>query len=328
MSQRRPYLAAAIVISFVGLWVACQPANDPGPLALRVGSHTTILSAALDIAAGKGYFLQEGLRVSLDHQESSKVTMPALISGSLVIAIGSNSAGSLNHLATGKIQILADAARVVPRLLVRRKLLESGGVSLIPDLRNRSIRVPREGSASHFALHKILAAAAVPDEAVTLSFLDEQLTLAELDRGGLDAAILNEPYASEAIERGIAGEPWAPQISKLFGDHGQQHMVLFVNKAYADSHRSAIDRFLKAYRTGIRDYLRAREAPRKYPEILEIIARYTGASTELVTKAEWPWISPDAQPDMNDLHASQDYFLRIGLVDEPVSLALWSPSPR
>src|SRR5215213_8510997 len=129
MSKRLWYVAAAVALTLAlgwfSYWIFARPSSPPsGEMpTLRVGSHTTILSAALDVTAGKDYFGREGLRVLLDHQESSKITMPALISGSLVIAIGSNSAGSFNQLATGKIQLLADAARVVPRLLVRQELL-------------------------------------------------------------------------------------------------------------------------------------------------------------------------------------------------------------
>jgi NitT/TauT family transport system substrate-binding protein len=333
VSKRFWYVAAvvlALALGWIGFRILTRPVHQtPQEIpTLRVGSHTTILSAALDVTAAKGYFQREGLHVVLDHQESSKITMPALLSGTLVIAIGSNSAGSLNHLATGKIQILADAARVVPRLLVRKDLLQSGRVSTISDLRDRSIRVPREGSASHFALHKILAAHGVPDEEVQLAFLDEQITLAELKRGDLDAGILNEPYASEAIQQGTASEPWVSQIAQIFGERGQEHMVLFINKAYGDSHPGLVGRFLDAYRDGIRDYLKAREAPSAHTEILQIIARYTGATTEVVTKAEWPWISPNAHPDLEGLRESQTYFLAKDLIEKPVELRIWSPPLR
>lgn len=334
MIKRLWYLAVAVALALAlgwfSYWIYSGPAR---PLlgetpTLRVGSHTTILSAALDVTAAKGYFGREGLRVALDHQESSKITMPALLSGSLAIAIASNSAGSFNHLATGKIQLLADAARVVPRLLVRQGLLTSHKVSRISDLRGLSVRVPREGSASHFALHMILASDQVSDTEVRLSFLDEQVTLAELRRGGLDAAILNEPYASEAIQQGLVGEPWAAEMAKLFGDKGQQHMVLFVNKAYAATHPDEIRRFLAAYRSGIQDYLAARENQAAHPETLRIIAGYTGATSELVAKAEWPWVAPDALPDLEALRASQTFFLARRLIERPVEVALWSPPAR
>ncbi|MFH1053866.1 MAG: ABC transporter substrate-binding protein [Candidatus Woesearchaeota archaeon] len=286
---------------------------------LKVAGHTTMLGIVLEIAKEQGYYEQEGVKVDLQQVESSSVSMPALANGDLDIVIGSISAGSFNHLIKNKdLRIIADGARVVPIIVVRKDLANE--IMSIEDFKGKIILTPREGSASYYALAKILDTKGLSINDIEPKYLREEESIASFETKQIEAGIVNEPYATYLSERGLVIKFDSAKINPIFPKNGQQHMILFATTRTLQN-EDAVERFLRAYKKAAEYYNRALEG--KEPErskVIEIASKVYGNEPEIIEKSQWPTISIDVIPDVLYLNEAQEYYLANGLIDENVNL--------
>ncbi|MFA5022188.1 MAG: ABC transporter substrate-binding protein [Patescibacteria group bacterium] len=311
-------IAAVAAIAVISLIKPVEKTVQP-LLKLKVGGHTTMLSAVLEVAQSKGFFQQEGLDVQIERIESSKITLPALEKGELDIIIASRSAGTFNALAKSpKLQIIADAARVTPVLLVRKDLADQ--IKTISDLKEKSIATPREGSASQYALVKILESASLTIKDISAKSLDQQPAVAALEAKNLDAGIINEPFATIAINKGIANALAANEIKKIF-PAGQQNMILLSTTDVLNTKTEAIKKFFIAYKKAAQYYNQGKtgQQPQRQ-EVIKIVADYTNTEQEIVDKSMWIEINNDLKPDIVEMTAAQDWYFANGLLDQKIDL--------
>jgi len=213
---------------------------------LKVASHTTMLGIVLEIAKEQGYYEQNGIDVDLQQVESSKVSMLALANGDLDIVIGSISAGSFNHLIKNEdLRIIADGARVVPTIVVRKDLANK--INDIKDLKGRVFITPREGSASYYALARILETEGLSINDITPKYLQEKESIVAFETKQIEAGIVNEPYATYLTERGLVVKFDSDKIEPIFPKSGQQHIILFATTKTLQR-EEAVKRFLRAYK--------------------------------------------------------------------------------
>ncbi len=286
---------------------------------LNVASHTTMLGIVLEIAKEQGYYEQEEVDVELKQVESSSVSMPALANGDFDIVIGSIAAGNFNHLIKNQdLRIIADGARVVPTIVVRKDLANK--IQNIEDLKGRIFITPREGSASYYALAKILSKEGLTIKDITPKYLKEEESIAAFETKQIEAGIVNEPYATYLVDRGLVIKFDSNKIEPLFPKNGQQHMILFATTKTLEK-KEAIKKFLKAYKTAAEFYNKALEG--KEPErsrVIEIASRVYGTDPKIIAESRWPMISNDITPDINNMNKAQNYFFDNKLIDQKVNL--------
>jgi NitT/TauT family transport system substrate-binding protein len=286
---------------------------------LKVASHTTMLGIVLEIAKEQGYYEQNGVNVDLQQVESSKVSIPALANGDLDIVIGSISAGSFNHLIKNKdLRIIADGARVIPTIVIRKDLANK--IKNIEDLKGTAFITPREGSASYYALAKILQKKGLSIKDIIPKYLQEEESIAAFETKQIEAGIVNEPYATYLTEKGLVVKFDSAKIEPIFPKNGQEHMILFATTKTLQE-EEAVKRFLRAYKKAAEYYNRALEG--KEPErsrVIEIASKVYGTEPEIIKQSRWPMISSDLKPDVNDMNMAQKYFFENKLIEEEVNL--------
>ena len=286
---------------------------------LKVAGHTTMLGIVLEIAKEQGYFEQEGVNVDLQQVESSKVSMPALANGDLDVVIGSIAAGSFSHLSKNKdLRIIADGARVIPTIVIRKDL--ANDIKNIEDLKGRIFITPREGSASYYALARILETEGLSINDIEPKYLQEEESIAAFETKQIEAGIVNEPYATYLTERGLVIKFNSAKIKPIFPKNGQQHMILFATTQTLQK-EDAIKKFLRAYKKAAEYYNKALDG--KEPErskVIEIASKVYGNEPAIIDKSQWPTISINVIPDVLYLNETQDYYLENGLIDERVNL--------
>jgi len=310
------FLAILLIIGFLSYL------DSKDRTAFKIGGHTTQLGACLKIAEAKSFYEKHGLSASVRLVESSKISMAAMEAGDFDVVIGSLSAGSFNMVRKGDLIIIADGSRVIPSVIIRKDLWEDGKIKQLADLKGWTIRTPREGSSSYYALSKILRGINLTIEDVKPKYLKEREAVAALEANQIDAAILNEPYATSAVERGLGVRYNLTEVEKLFPPNGQQHMVIYTLHKNIEEKPELLRRFLKAYIDAAVFYNQARDGQQpQRDEAVSIIAKYTGGDKATVEKAVWPYVAPDGKPNESYIKEMHDYFVEKGLADSPVNLS-------
>lgn len=327
MNKLKVILASLIVLLliFSSLLIYLNVNSSKNPVIyekpkLKVASHTTMLGIVLEIAKEQGYYDQEGIDVELKQVESSSVSLPALAGGDLDIAIGSIAAGNFNYLIKDKdLRIIADGARVVPTIVVRKDLANK--IQNIEDLKGKIFITPREGSASYYALAKILASKGFTIKDIIPKYLKDEESISAFETKQIEAGIVNEPYATYLADKGLAVKFDSAKIEPLFPKNGQQHMILFATTKILDKNET-LKKFLQAYKKAAEFYNKALEG--KEPErrrVIEIASKVYGNEPKIIENSRWPMISKDLKPDIDDMNKAQNYFFENGLIEEKVNLS-------
>ena len=317
-------LIAIVIISIV-IYTGCrkdEPPGKDGAYEIKIGGHTTQLGVCIKIAEDKGFYETQGLDDSVRLVKSSKISMAAMEAGDFDVVIGSLSAGSFNMIYKGDLVILADGSRVIPSIIIRKDLWEAGKIKELTDLKSRAIRTPREGSSSYYALSRILRGINLTIDDVQPKYLKENEALAALEAKQIDAAILNEPHATSAVERDLGVRYNLTKIEKFFPINGQQHMVIYARRKNMEEKPELLQRFLKAYVDAAVFYNEARDGQQpQRNEVVDTISKYTGEDKTIIEKTVWPYVAPDGRPNESYIKEMHDYFVQKGLVDSPVNLS-------
>ncbi len=286
---------------------------------LKLGGHTTIAGVILETAQDKGFFNEQGLDVEIERIESSKISMAGLENGELDIVIGSRSAGTFNYLAKDeKLRIIADAGRVTPVIIIRKDLKDS--IKTLKDLKDKTFATPRQGSTSQYAFAKVLESVGLSLNDIISKSLKQQEAVTALETGNLDAGIINEPYATIAIDKGIGIRLGENEVEKLF-PNGQQHMVLLITTNTLTDKANAVKKFFKAYKKAVDYYNKAKEGNQpERDEVIRIISNYTGIDSKIINKIVWIDIASNLKPDMAYLEEAQDWYFENGFLEQKVNL--------
>jgi len=222
------------------LIVPCAFAADR----VRIGlSSFTPINAAVWIAEDKGLFKKYGIDPE-------------------VILIGGASAGGVSSLIAGDVQFLAGAGGAVVSAglngadvvmiasIVNRgvqRVMARSDIKKPEDLRGRRVGVTRLGAASHLVLLMMLRAWGMTAADVrTMQIGSSPATMAALEKGGIDAAVLTEPTFFFAEDQGyrVLADLADMDIYYL-------HSMIDTTRGYIRTHRDVALRFFRGYIEGI-----------------------------------------------------------------------------
>jgi NitT/TauT family transport system substrate-binding protein len=241
------------------------------------------------------------------------------------MVLGSIAAGNFNILVeAGNVRIVADGGRVLPRMIIRRDLWGTNGIQSLRWLKGKRVRTTREGGPSHFALLKLLREAGLSQSSLkAIPIEGEEETLAALERHDLDAALMNEPEASRAIELSVGVAYEGAEAKRAFPPSGQEWMLLYANVHMIEK-PDILRRFLKAYLKAVAVYNRAsRNRNQSDPQteaVINSISKYTKTPRDLVLKAVWPMVPDDGTPDVAAISDMQKTYSGLGLVTNPLDI--------
>jgi NitT/TauT family transport system substrate-binding protein len=209
--MRRKRLAAAGLLSLamVATLGGCgliDKSPDGGPsgglekTTIKVTDLKIVDNAPLRIAMESGYFKAEGLTVDLSTGSKGSANIDNVIGGSTDIGLASYPPAILAQVQkVADLKIVFDAIATTENLflLVVKK---DGAVKDVSQLGGKKIAVSSKGGIGELALRSQLAVRNVrvaKDAYVSMSFADMP---AALERGDVDAAIMNEPFLTQALQ--------------------------------------------------------------------------------------------------------------------------------
>ncbi|MDB5824074.1 MAG: transporter substrate-binding protein [Herminiimonas sp.] len=222
---------------------------------VKVGTNNVISDAPFFIANEKGYFKEQGIRVTLVPFDAGPKMIAPLGTGQLDAAAGAISAGLFNAAARGiVIKVVADKGSTPPGydympILVRKALVDSGKVKTFGDLKGMKVAEAAKGGSPGSKLNEALKSNGVEYKDVQHEYLGYPQHVTALMNGAVDAAVTTEPSASQAISRGIA-VPFP--TDKIYPN--QQVAVLLYGGDFIKKSPDIAKKFMVAYLKGARFY--------------------------------------------------------------------------
>jgi NitT/TauT family transport system substrate-binding protein len=288
-----------------------QPVETEGPeqaaselQRVRVGYVPVTIYAPLLIAAGKGYFAEEGIDIELLPVEGGTENVVQVAAGNFDVAGGGIGAGMLNAVARGiEFEIVAplhtERPPLTSPLVVSRARYESGELTEVSDLAGLTVSTNSKGAATEYWLWRALQQGGLDFPDVEVLGVGFREVAPALESGSLDAGILGEPLATLAEDQGF--------IVRLSEDfiEGFTSTVIYYNTEWAAANPELATAFVRAYLRGARDL----NGDAWYDEEnLAIIEEYTGVPAEVVTRANRSFHDPNGRVPQEDLMELQRFF--------------------
>ena len=307
--------------------VSSSPAQSAAPLsppvALNVGVSQSLNEAGLYVGLEKGNFSQQGLDVSTTLIPSFEQMVPLLATGKLDIGVGGIVPGLFNAYTRGAgIRIVAAASSWLPNrsnaLIVRKGLIDAGQLNSYADLKGKTIGKSTPLSTFDAPLEKAYSLGgftANDVKSVTLTFAD---MLPAMANNAIDAAFLPEPYATNAVEKGV-GVRWK-QAGELVPNQPASLWVFSQN--LIDNQSEAGRRFTVELLRGVRDY---ENAVTKGQDRQQVIAALTAHTTvkdpALYDKMVMTYDPTSGEIDMTQLQNLVELFKSHGGITESPDLS-------
>lgn len=274
-------------------------------------------NSPLWIAYEKGYYREQGLDVALLTLTGGTDMVTQTASGNFDVGAGGIGAGLFNALARGiRLTIVAPVTifrpPVATPLIGSKALHDSGELRTIADLRGQRVSTISRGAASEYLLDQALQRGGLTIRDVDLQILPAPEAVAALANGAIAAGNVAEPFASEAISRGVA--------VMLNDDYVDNFLVIamYFNERFAQNRREDGIRLLTGFYKAVRDL----QPPYK-DEDVALIAQYTGLSPETIRSSARPYHDPTGDLHLADLQALQRFSIAHGdtTYQEPLDLS-------
>lgn len=260
---------------------------------VKVGTTRLVGYAGVPVAIAQGYFKAEGLDVDQIYFTSAEPIAVAAASGDVDFGVAGPSAGFYNLAAHGQVKLIGSNGGDrkgfhALEFLASNKAYDAG-LKTPRDLPGHSVAITQPGTALHNVIGILAERDGFPMSAVEVKPLQSNSAVTSALIGGtVDAAVMpNGPILNVVAEGKIKFLGWTSDYAPLAAG-----AMLLVSKRDADQHGDMVRRFMAAYRKATRDIHNAFTAPDgtrrdgpKAPEMIKIIADFTGLPPEQVAKS-------------------------------------------
>ncbi|MEZ4570816.1 MAG: ABC transporter substrate-binding protein [Thermomicrobiales bacterium] len=219
--SRRTLLTASIgTVAGVAL-AACGGENEPTivtppgdafipeviPTTIQIANGNIMADAPLLVALERGNFSAETLEPVLQRTDEQEL-IDLLIQGGTEITLTSAGPAFFNALQGGHdLKIIGPVTMDVPPLstplIVARERFDSGEITSVADLRGGTVGIARAGF-TEYLLGKTLEPEGLTLDDVRIDLNSDRRLRTRLERGLIDAAMIAEPDATEALFGGQA----------------------------------------------------------------------------------------------------------------------------
>ncbi len=167
---------------------------------IKVAELKIVDATPIHMAIDGGFFEAEGLKVDLSTGAKGSANLDNVMGGSIDVALTSYPPAILAQAKkVAELKILSDAVTTTENLflLVVRK---GGTIKDVKDLQGKKIAVSSPGGIGELALRaqfKVRGVTVAKESFVSMAFADMPTAL---DKGNVDAAIMNEPFLTAALQ--------------------------------------------------------------------------------------------------------------------------------
>ncbi|HUZ72318.1 MAG TPA: ABC transporter substrate-binding protein [Stellaceae bacterium] len=296
---------------------------------IKIGVVDVAAFAPVFIAQERGYFAAEGVPATLVPFDAAAPIAVATVSGDIDFGVTAVTAAFYNLAGSGELKIIAAAAHEAPgfhtqAFLVSRKAYD-GGLKTLKDLPGHSFAVTGQGGPPVYVVGGLIAPKyGFNFNTIRIVPLQTMPNINSAIAGGradfTASSLLGK--MGQLVDRGeVKVIAWVGDVAPW------QFGLVFTSTKTADSRHDTVERFLKAYRKGARDYHDATTTADGKPKhgaaedtVLKIVAKYTKQSLAVV-KLAIPYVDADARLDVKDVLNQVAFFKSRGLVKPGVDAA-------
>jgi len=305
--------------------MSISPASAQKLEKVTVGALALSSSGAVFIARDKGYFKEQGLDVETRIFTAAQQVPVAVTSGDVDFGVTGLTAGFYNLAGRGALKIIAAQSREAPGFqlvayMVTKKAYDAGFTSL-KDFAGKRVATTTTGSTFHYSIGLLAQKYGFDVKSVTLVALQTLPNMAAAFKGETVDATLAPVTTARALLADGSGK-----ILGWVGDETPWQLgALFTRPQTIQSKRAIVEKFIRAYQRGARDYHLAFNARDKgqevrgpgYDEALEIVAKAVNQPPERV-KIGLPFVDPEARLDVGDVYNQVAFWQSQSLVDKSV----------
>ena len=227
----------AVAVAAVGP-SSCRKGYSGEMAPIAVGMESTAVNSLIYIAAGRGYFSENGLDVTLkDSYPSGSAAVAGMLKGEVDVATAAELAIVTQAFARQEVLTFGSIDRFMHQYLIGRK---DRGISDVSDLKGKRIGAPLKTGAQ-FNLDRFLDLNRIDKTQVTLIDVQAPQAVAALMEGDLDAVVAWQPNVMALKER--LGEQ-----ASIWSIHNDQptYCALTTTRAWAAAHADLMVRFLQS----------------------------------------------------------------------------------
>ena len=261
-----------------------DPASDQSA-AVRVAVTPWPGSASIFVAEEKGYFKEEGLRVTLQSLESGHLSLNALLSGNADLATMGDTPIARAVLRGRDLRVLATIAKTSRAIgIVARK---DRGISGPEDLSGKTVGVV-PGTTAQVFLYAYLATSYIDPEKVRITHIPPDKVETLLMTGEVDAV-----------------STWAPHSDRLMEKLGDQAVLLQDPSIYTMTwNLAAMQSFVEKHPSRIRKFLRAVIRANRYmseatDQARAAVSARISSETATISEEEWQSFTFTAELDQS-----------------------------
>ena len=230
-------MAIAAGAALAGRLAAPRPARAQGLTALNVGmGFHNMDGVAAWIARDRGFFEKYGLNLTIIEIQGGPKTVAAMAGGDVPIAL------------IGAADIINARSRGLPLEMIGGLInrfsfdfVVAKNITAAAQLRGTKGAISGFGGSSHFATLYALGRLGINAQDVTLLQVgDETSRLAALQSGQIQFTVMTAGLDLEAIDLG-----YKPFLKLYTFDQPYQHAGIAANTAWAKTHASTVDAFLR-----------------------------------------------------------------------------------
>jgi NitT/TauT family transport system substrate-binding protein len=294
--------------------------------AVKIGGVKTAAAGALYIAKEKGYFAAVGIEPEFIDFDSPGPVPVAVVSGAADIGATGVSAGLYSLAGRGALTIIAGQAHEAKGYQVNGFIVSnaaaSAGLQRFDQLAGHSVAISQIGSPVQYAASQVALKYGIALERLRFLPLQSNTNIISAVTGGTaDTGVVPVTVLAPSLARGDL------KLLGWIGDEAPwQSSAVFTTPRTANERADLVRRFLAALRRGLRDYHDAFSAPDgarrdgpDAPEILAILAQYTGQPAAQL-RLGIPYVDPEARLDLPDMRRQLAWFTAQNMLKGPIAL--------
>jgi NitT/TauT family transport system substrate-binding protein len=291
------------VVAIFALGCQAAVADD----AVKIGVVKNSVYGPFFVAESRGYFSEQKLDAQLVYFDSTLLMGPAVASGSIDFAAGNATAAIYNLGGQGALRIIAGFAEDAPGFqlfaFVASNRAYQGGLKSFAALPGHSVAIATLGAAAAYIISLVEVKYHLDPATVRELPLQSNSNMISAVTGGTADSFLGPATPIIPVtQRGDA---------KLIGFSGDevrwQLGTVYTATKTANDRRDVVERFLRAYRKGIRDYDDAfvdasgrRRDSADAPAILDILSKHLDQSPEAL-KPALGYVNAEGHLDVKDI---------------------------
>jgi NitT/TauT family transport system substrate-binding protein len=293
---------------------------------VRFGSVGGLTDAGLYLADDQGYFAAAGIGVRMLRMPNAPSLLTALATGQLDVAGISVTPGLFSSIVQGvQIRIVGDKQSVRPgfsatRLVVRSSFPAGTEAQQVAALKGKPIAISSKTASVAMVLRNYLAGFGLTLADVRVVELSYPSMVPALGSGAVDAAIVLEPFLSEALRMGIARQ-LSDVVAASGGTatEGTTSVPLVYSEVFARD-QAVAQGFMDSYLRGVRLYNDAFQRGIDKEKIIGILAARAKLDAAVIRDGFPAGLDPNGRVNVPFLEQCENFFIQQRYLQAPIDL--------